>query len=410
MQHQKFIELIEKYLDESAGLAEKQQLATMLEDPAYVKLLDELVLHHLASETYKFELGQDVRNSIDQFIYQKTLSGISGQKNIAEVIVQKPIAKLSMHRVHFLKTSWFRYASVAIILFGIGTSLWNSNKNTDQTIVNGNKYLKADIAPGGNKAMLTLSDGTTITLDSAANGAIAQQGNSSIVKSANGEIVYNLKGIAQGAVMMNTMSTPIGGQYQVTLPDGTKVWLNAASSVTYPAAFVGKERKVKVTGEVYFDVAKNKQKPFIVDVDGKAGIEVLGTSFNINSYKDEEDIKTTLLEGSVKVSNSNKQAILKPGEQASIGNTAGIIVKSDADLTQILAWKNGIFDFTGADLKAVMRQLERWYDIKVHYKGSVSNEVFKGKMYRNVNLSDVLETLEQLGVKFRIEGKTLIVL
>ena len=218
------------------------------------------------------------------------------------------------------------------------------------------------------------------------------------------------------------MTTPAGGQYQVTLPDGTKVWLNAASSITYPTAFVDKERPVKISGEVYFEVAKDKEKPFIVDVDGKSSVRVLGTSFNINSYGDESTIKTTLLEGSVKVMRtattavSTDSVILKPGQQALVALPAvaassdrQLKVTSDVNIEQTLAWKNGLFNFNGSDLHAVMRQLERWYGIKVEYEGSIPDTKFSGEIYRNVNLSDVLEALQRMGVKFRLHGKTLLV-
>jgi ferric-dicitrate binding protein FerR (iron transport regulator) len=223
------------------------------------------------------------------------------------------------------------------------------------------------------------------------------------------------------------------------------VWLNAASRITYPTAFTGSRREVTVSGEAYFEVATDKEKPFIVDVDGKSSIEVLGTSFNINSYADEGSIKTTLLAGSIKVSNnttavatsSDRQpgvpgmdvssVILKPGQQALIPTTApatssdrrtspqsktgsDITLNSNVDIEQALAWKNGMFNFNGSDLKAVMRQLERWYGIEVKYAGPAPQIFFKGKMDRGVNLSDVLEFFTNMGVKYRLENKTLTVL
>jgi transmembrane sensor len=329
------------------------------------------------------------------------------------------IAHPIIHRVHFLKTAWFRYAAAIILIVGLGTAayLWNTGKKDDQSLANGNKQLQADIPPGGEKAILTLADGSKIILDSAANGSLAQQGNAQVVKLANGQIAYNLKGLAEGAVMMNTMSTPNGGQYRLTLPDGTKVWLNAASSITYPAVFVGKQRNVKIEGEVYFEVAKNKQKPFIIDIDGKSTVQVLGTSFNINSYENEADIKTTLVEGSIKLfgagtSGSRAQfAILKPGQQAIVASSASISVISNADTEKALAWKKGWFNFNGLDLKAVMRQLERWYDIKVQYEGNIPEVRFRGEMDKGVSLSEILNIFSSLDfqIKARLEGRTLII-
>lgn len=316
-------------------------------------------------------------------------------------------------RIQILRTHWVRYAAAIILIAGAATFLWLKNQNSSQNQTSINHNLYADILPGTHKAILTLADGSTIELDSATNGELAQQGNVAIVKLNNGEIAYHLKGVGEGGLinpddqMMNTMSTPNGGQYQLTLPDGSKVWLNAASSITYPAVFVGKQRNVKIKGEAYFEVAKDKEAPFIVDIDGKSTVEVLGTSFNINSYENEAYIKATLVEGSVKITKENQSAFLKPGQQARIDNA--ITVKSDVDITQALAWKNGLFNFNGSDLRSVMRQLERWYDIKVQYEGSISNDVFKGEMYRNVNLSTVLRALQKMGVNYKLDGKTVVV-
>lgn len=375
---------------------------------------------------------------------EATVASSDQQSNSIEIASENRVDNIRpAHRIHFLKTAWFRYAAAILIVFGSVAYLWINNRNDkDLAAATDNKRLSSDVGPGGEKAVLTLADGRKIILDSAANGNLAQQGNAQIVKLSNGQLTYNLKGSSSKEIMWNTMATPKGGQYQLTLPDDTKVWLNAASSITYPAVFVGNKREVKIAGEVYFEVAKNKQKPFVVDVDEKSLVEALGTSFNINSYTDEESIKTTLLEGSVRVLKTNTTAtatspglqpksseaddklkgavILKPGQQATIAvvasadsqleNTAGISIVNNPDIEKTLAWKNGLFNFNGVDLYALMRQLERWYDIKVQYQGSVPNVIFKGEMYRNVNLSDVLAALQKMGVKFRMDGKTLIVL
>ncbi|NLR80136.1 FecR family protein [Chitinophaga eiseniae] len=315
-----------------------------------------------------------------------------------------------VHRVHFLRTSWLKYAAAVLLICGVGAYFWTINRHrNDLATTSRKKLLQTDIAPGGEKAVLTLADGTKITLDSASNGNLAKQGDAQVVKLANGQIAYEVKGLSEKDILWNTMSTPNGGQYQVTLPDGTRVWLNAASSITYPVAFVGKERHVKVSGEAYFEVAQNREKPFTVDVDGKSVVEVLGTSFNVNSYRNEATVKTTLVDGAVNVKAGDKVVKLRPGQQAAIGNTTGIAVLSNADITKTLAWKNGEFNFDGVDLQTVMRQLERWYGISVRYQGTPPDITFRGGMYRNVNLSVVLEFLQNMGVKFRMDGKTLIV-
>jgi transmembrane sensor len=389
------------------------------------------------------ELGDEVRAVLQEILNEtpndERIQTQNWQPLLAKIVSvdQFPAKQVSAHRIHFLRRRFFRYAAAVVIVFGIGAYFWTTNK-----FANDNRQVQTDVLPGGDKAVLTLADGSKIVLDSAANGNLAQQGNAAIVKLANGQIAYKLKGLAGSDVMMNTMATPKGGQYQLTLPDGSKVWLNAASSITYPVAFVQNTRSVKVTGEVYFEVAKNKEKPFIVDIDGKSSVQVLGTSFNVNSYEDEGSINTTLIEGSVKVMLGSTNAVLKPGQQAQISttavaavmndsldpgkgvhafpprksdgqprNTAGIVVISNPDIDQVLAWKNGLFNFNGSDLRGVMRQLQRWYDIEVQYNGSVDNGAFRGRIYRNVHLSDVLDILQEAGgVKFKLEGKTLVVL
>ncbi|MBL7735698.1 MAG: FecR family protein [Chitinophagaceae bacterium] len=424
-----FSDLIDAYLTDALTEMEEAAFFEMLNIPENRAELDYILGEKLDNEEFIIVKDDD----------RKTANLVRLQKRIDELNSGSG-SRLTAHRFHFLRTQWIRYAAAVVILFTTGAYLWNNNKINEQTITNGGKPLQTDVAPGGERAVLTLADGTKIILDSVANGNLAQQGNAQIVKLASGQVIYNVEGLTSKEIMWNTMSTPTGGQYQVTLPDGTKVWLNAASSITYPAAFVDKKRQVKVTGEAYFEVAKNKQKPFIVDIDGKSTIQVLGTSFNINSYADEGDIMATLLEGSLKVSNTNINAaalpsewqsrssetndtlstILKPGQQATIAvalspgrrhqNLKGIVVTSKVDLDQALAWKNGLFNFDGLNVREVMKQLERWYDIKVKFEGPMPALTFRGKMFRNVNLSDVLEMLEKMEIKFRMEGKILIVL
>lgn len=273
-----------------------------------------------------------------------------------------------------------------------------------------------DIAPGGNKAVLTLADGSTIVLDSASNGTISQQGNIQIQKLDNGLLAYTVNGrtiTENDENFYNTITTPRGGQYQVTLADGTLVWLNAASSIRFPVVFTGAERKVTITGEAYFEVAKNAAMPFKVKA-AASEIEVLGTHFNVNAYEDEASIKTTLLEGSVKVSataSSVKHApvLLKPGQQSSISKAGIISVQTDADTEEAMAWRNGRFQFRSADLQSILRQISRWYDVDVVYQGKVDLH-FTGQLARNANVSNVFEKLALTGeVNFRIDGKKIIV-
>jgi ferric-dicitrate binding protein FerR (iron transport regulator) len=324
-----------------------------------------------------------------------------------------------VYSARFLKPTWIKYAAAIVLILGIGilAYLWRTNTNTENSVVGViNPSQKTDIAPGGEKAILTLADGRKIQLDNAANGQLAEQGGVEVVKLTNGQVAYKLNALESSEVMWNTMSTPRGGQYQLILPDGSNVWLNAASSITFPTAFLKDRRDIKIQGEVYLEVAKDKQKPFFVNINDKGFVQVLGTSFNINSYANEENITTTLVEGSIKI---NEQFVLKPGQQAiqhTLASSASsvqqkeVIVK-DADFEKALAWRNGWFNFNGAGLQDVMRQLERWYDIDVRYEGDIPKVTFKGKMDKGVTLSGMLNIFSTFNfkIKTRLEGRTLII-
>ncbi|MGN6420879.1 MAG: FecR family protein, partial [Pseudobacter sp.] len=268
--------------------------------------------------------------------------------------------------------------------------------------------------------ILTLADGSNVQLDNMNKGTIAVESGTS-VKLEDGKITYGKGPGSANEVRYNIMSTPKGRQFTVVLPDGTKVWLNAASSLKYPTSFSGTERKVEVKGEAYFEVAKNAAMPFRAIVNNSTVIEVLGTAFNINSYEDEEEIKATLVEGAVRVITDNdaeskiKTVVLKPGQQAKI--TAGeksrgaLTIIDNADIGKVIAWKNGLFNFNGVKLEDAMQQLARWYDIQIIYeKGIVPNIQFYGEVSRDVSLAGLLKGLEGAGVRFRIEeGKRLVV-
>lgn len=257
----------------------------------------------------------------------------------------------------------------------------------------------SDVAPGSNKAILTLADGKQIILDSA-QGKIVQQGNLKVTNR-DGKLDYEGK---SNAVEYHTLSTPMGGQYKLVLPDGSDVWLNAASSITFPTAFVGKERKVTITGEAYFEVAHHAKRPFHVKVNA-VDVEVLGTHFNINGYSDESYMKTTLLEGSVKISRKDGETVLlKPKQQAGINqSTHEPIAVTMPDMDEVMAWKNGRFFFNNTDLKTIMRQIMRWYDVDVEYMGNVPVRYFTADISRNNHLSAILKILELSNIHFRLE-------
>ncbi|MBO9572857.1 MAG: FecR family protein, partial [Chitinophagaceae bacterium] len=325
---------------EERVILDKWRTESLLNDDLYSRINDEqLLLQDIE------ELNPVYINNSEEKVWKK--------------IEDKTRAVTIVHRVHFLKTAWFRYAAAILIIFGLGTIVYLWNTRPVQTDTAKTKPVPVkDILPGGQKATLTLADGSTIVLDSVANGQLAMQGISKVVKLEDGQLVYNfergsyppLKG--RGLATFNTMSTPRGGQYQLTLSDGTKVWLNAASSITYPTAFNGNTREVKITGEVYFEVAKNKSRPFIVKTPTDE-ITVLGTEFNINAYQDETAVKTTLVEGSVKINNT----VIKPGQAYSKGKLFKTNIQQD------IAWKNGYFMFDSENITSVMRKISRWYNV-----------------------------------------------
>ena len=321
-------------------------------------------------------------------------------------LADKPDQKRTtpVHRIHFLR-KW-GWAAAVLVALSAGAYLWlasSSNKNKEPELV----QTQPDIAPGREGAILTLADGQKIVLDSLGNGTIANQNGTNVLLN-NGQLLYAANGAAiKGTQQWNTMQTPKGRQFNVTLPDGTRVWLNAASSITFPTSFTGNERRVKITGEAYLEVAKNKTIPFLVSINDKAEVQVLGTSFNVNGYDDEPQINTTLLEGSIRVHDSQKinSAMVKPGQQAQIAANVnnGISVKQ-ADIDKVMAWRNGAFNFEGASLQEVMRQLTRWYDIEVEYETGIPDIHFVGEMSRDMSLAGVLKALEATNVHFRLEN------
>lgn len=262
-----------------------------------------------------------------------------------------------------------------------------------------------NFAPGGNKAVLTLAGGKQIVLTGVRNGQLAKQGSATITKAADGQLVYRSGG--EAAPAYNTLTTPRGGQYHLTLADGTGVWLNAASSISYPVAFTGKERRVSITGEAYFEVAHDAARPFRVTSNGQA-VEVLGTHFNINSYANEPGARTTLLEGSIRLTAGGNQQILRPGQQATVNS--GLISLSTADVGEATAWKDGYFEFSNADIQTVMRQLSRWYAVDIEFSGPATTETFTGRISRFRNISQVLKIVEASNsVHITVQGRRIMV-
>lgn len=332
------------------------------------------------------------------------------QKSNAKIQLDKikdiPVRRLSPYLVRL-------GAAAAILIFvGLGVYFYKSNMESHSEA----SMYANDIAPGANKAILTLADGRKISLTDAANGNLANQAGIVISKTSDGHLLYTAENAEardkNAGVVYNTIETPKGGQYQVRLPDGSKVWLNAASSLKYPATFANQsKRNVQLKGEAYFEIAKDKKHPFTVSTDQQE-IEVLGTHFNVNSYADEPAVKTTLLEGSVAVRRSgdsqNDVSILKPGQQSVLVNN-NIKIK-DINVKLAVAWKNNKFLFENDDIAYIMRMVSRWYDVEVVYSGDIPDDKFIGAVSRFENVSEVLKSLEYTGkVKFKIEGRRITV-
>ncbi len=343
----------------------------------------------------EFTNALEDKETPDLKFYERTLAKIYGKINIKTE--ERP-------RVVFM---WIKRIAVAASVIGMmcaGYYLYVNNKKQNHLTT---RIFKNDVKPGSEKAVLVLANGQKIVLDTARNGTISNQGNIKVIK-INGKIAYNGTGANEAEITFNTIYTPRGGRYQVELPDGSQVWLNAASSLRFPTSFKGSERRVEITGEAYFEVAKNKQMPFIVKVNASE-VRVLGTHFNINAYSDESTVTTTLLEGAVQFTNGSSVYTLKPGDQAELSTTGQVKLLQDVDLDNVVAWKNGLLHFENEDIKTVMRKLSRWYNIEAVYNTNVKDHFF-AEIPSKSNLSEVLKALELTGkVKFGIDGRTIVI-
>lgn len=397
-----FKDLLQRYLTDELSAEEMAELFRLLQQDDNQLLLDE-------------EIGNNWKDGIAVLPLNEELTEQAVKKLRAAMEAGSPVSARVVHRVHFFRRWWA--AAAILLLLATGGAIWvATKKNASPGIA---EAKKDDIQPGRDGAILTLADGSQVSLDSVTNGVIALQGGVT-AKVVNGALVYDGNG---KEAVFNTISTPKGRQFHVTLPDRTEVWLNSASSIRYPTAFTGPGRNVELTGEAYFEVTKDKSMPFRVNVNNKAEVEVFGTHFNVNAYNNEETINTTLIEGAVRVSaysplaavTDRPSVILKPGQQAQANNgtTArpGIHLLEKADMEKVLAWKNGLFYFDGATLKEVMRQVERWYDVNVVFETKVLEKgEFIGEMTRGITLNQLLVSLEELGVHTRLEGRTLFIM
>jgi transmembrane sensor len=327
------------------------------------------------------------------------------------------VRTLSRGREFRRSSRWVVAASVLLLVGAGAFFFYFRNKDAGAPGGTAGQRVAGEIAPGRDGAVLTLTDGSRVNLDSAANAPIAPQGGSQVLLQ-NGAVVYEKKAAAPGtaaidpaaATVYNTITTPKGRQFQVVLPDGSHVWLNAASSLRYPPVFAGDRRVVQLSGEAYFEIAKDERKPFVVTARGMR-VQVLGTAFNLMAYPDETAVNTTLVTGAVRVVAANSNLVLDPDQQASLPDSAGRLAVSKPNLKVVLAWKDGRFRFDGAKIATIMRQIARWYDVDIEYKGEPPSNEFNGSISRAEYARKILDALERTGnVHFSLEGRKIIVM
>lgn len=396
--------LFNAYFNKTATLQERDELMDLLahaENDAELKTLLSETWQRFNSQSQVFT---DTRGD-------EMLAGI-----LRKAAADRAVPVVAMHRRSF---GWRSMAAAAVILCFIaaGSYFWlRAGQDTPPIARAGNhktgaapvKTNNGPIVPGGNRAVLTLADGDSIVLDSSRQGTLTKQGNTKIVRLNTATLAYNTGNEKSRETVYNTLTTPPGGQYQVILADGTSVWLNAASSIHFPAIFSGNERRVTLTGEAYFEVAKDAVRPFKITVKDME-VEVLGTHFNIMAYDDENSMNTTLLEGSVKVSRGSSNKLLAPGQESRIGRT-GDIKLMQADVEEVMAWKNGLFQFNAYNIEKVMKQISRWYDVEIVYEGDIPTGHFSGLVSRQNDIVRLLKIMQAGGVRCKIVGRKVIVL
>ncbi|BAV09415.1 FecR family protein [Filimonas lacunae] len=342
---------------------------------------------------------------------QPFFSEVASERMLGHILENEPAAIMPARR----RSRGYRVIAVAAAVVVIATGWWLVSLKQDKPVssapVASTPVTSAVIPPGGNKATLTLADGNTIILDSSNYKTLSHYGAVTVVQQA-GALAYqnHQRGADSVLEAYNTLSTPRAGQYKLVLADGSKVWLNAASTLRYPITFTGAERKVILTGEAYFEIAPNARQPFVVATENTQ-VRVLGTAFNVMAYTDEKNIQTTLVSGKVEVQTDNKPArMLEPGQQAQVIRASNTIEVHSADMEEALAWKNGLFYFNNADIRYVLRQVARWYDIDVEYAGTLPDRRFGGKIARNSSLNDIIRILELSHIHCKTENHKLIVM
>ncbi|MGN7822751.1 FecR family protein [Chitinophaga sp. 22536] len=379
--------LLSQYTTRTATSAELEELKTFLgsddQDAQLEWMIEEAWVQSAETDQPVFDTQSDTM-----------LARILSAK-----VTKRPLAKT------FYRSYRAAAAILLLVLAGATILFTRQRKKTAPVTAAQHKVFQ----PGSDKAILTLANGQTIELDSNMNGQIAQQGQVSLQTNAGRLIYKSPSAPANATVSWNTLRTPKGGQYSLVLPDGSRVWLNAASSLQYPTTFTGPTRQVTLNGEAYFEIQPNAAQPFFVTT-GETAVAVLGTSFNIMAYNNENNIKTTLLQGSVKVSRQSAHHLLKPGQQSLINENGTMEIIDHADTDLAVAWKNGLISFRSADIRTIMRQVERWYNIEVVFKGEVPTRTFTGDIPRTADLSALLRLLEISKIHFKLEEEKLIVM
>jgi transmembrane sensor len=402
MQTERIPYLLKQYLDNSITKAELDELMSLMQDEGSVALIQATLEEHIG----ELPAASGYREADWEHLFHKITGDEENVAALRTVVRRFPIGR------------WSAVAAAMLLLVAGG---WFFLHHSGRPVMAPAVAVAADIAPGRSRATLTLADGSTVDLDEAKDGVISRQGGSQVVKREGSQLAYQEKE-GRDAVTYNVLATPRGGQYQLVLPDGSKVWLDAASSLRYPTVFAGRERVVELKGEAYFEIAQNAAMPFKVNVE-KAGatmqVEVLGTHFNIMAYGDEPSMNTHLLEGTVRVHGGSMAKLLRPGQQATwngrgqgTGAGAGtgeVLSVGPGDMEEAVAWKDGMFRFNESTIEQVMRQLSRWYDVEVVYVNAPPKDLFRGEMYRNVTISKMLKVLEASGVHFTVEGKKILV-
>jgi len=398
MQKERLTLLLQKHMRGTLTVLEKNELLAAIQSTQYKEISNAAI-----EEIF---LRQPAAKELDEKRFLPLLTPILWNESQDNHTFSNHRSSAQSSRNHKIMWTLFTLA----ILLAAGAFFYFYKPLQSETVSAINNPPAIEILPGGDIAELTLLDGSTIDLDSTSGGLLTQQGNTRILKQAKGVIAYKASNEKPSTILFNTLTTPRGGQYKVILADGSRVRLNASSSITYPISFSEKERNVTITGEAYFEVAKVPNSPFKVKVYDME-VEALGTHFNINAYTDESSIRTTLLKGSAKLTKNTVSGLVQTSQQGQYNQDGAFTLLKTVDTNEVVAWKNGMFQFNNVDLKAAMRQISRWYDVDVQYDNRAPvTEKLVGEIRRSANLSRAIRVLKRSGVNCRIEGKTLIVM